>query len=86
MHPDLLNNAGVALILFLQGLGMAVEQMKTGAGNWRLHLIVQSGTNSVAYHVLSPVPTVCLWLVSYFVREPQRGKFGETGRSWRGIR
>ena len=42
MHPDLLNNAGVALILFLQGLAMAVEQMKTGAGNWRLHLIVQS--------------------------------------------
>src|SRR5580704_10010603 len=44
MHPDLLNNAGVALILFMQGLAMAVEQMKTGAGNWRLHLIVQSFT------------------------------------------
>jgi len=44
MHPDLLNNAGIALILFLQGLAMAVEQMKTGAGNWRLHLIVQSFT------------------------------------------
>ena len=44
MHPDLLNNAGVALILFLQGLAMAVERMKTGASNWRLHLIVQSFT------------------------------------------
>jgi len=53
MHPDLLNNAGVALILFLQGLAMAVEQMKTGAGNWRLHLIVQSFT-----FLLFPV--VCL--------------------------
>jgi hypothetical protein len=26
MHPDLLNNAGIALILFLQGLAMAVER------------------------------------------------------------
>jgi solute carrier family 10 (sodium/bile acid cotransporter), member 7 len=44
VHPDLLNNAGVALILFLQGLAMAVERMKTGASNWRLHVIVQSFT------------------------------------------
>jgi solute carrier family 10 (sodium/bile acid cotransporter), member 7 len=44
MHPDLLNNAGIALILFLQGLAMAIERMKTGAGNWRLHLIIQSFT------------------------------------------
>jgi solute carrier family 10 (sodium/bile acid cotransporter), member 7 len=44
MHPDLLNNAGIALILFLQGLAMAVERMKNGAGNWRLHLIIQSFT------------------------------------------
>jgi hypothetical protein len=28
MHPELLNNAGVALILFVQGLAMAVERMK----------------------------------------------------------
>src|SRR5260370_39925172 len=44
LHPDLLNNIGVALILFVQGLAMAVERMKTGAGNWRLHLIVQDFT------------------------------------------
>ena len=44
MHPDVVNNAGVALILFLQGLAMAVERMKTGASNWRLHLIIQSFT------------------------------------------
>jgi solute carrier family 10 (sodium/bile acid cotransporter), member 7 len=44
MHPDLLNNAGIALILFLQGLAIAVERMKSGAGNWRLHLIIQSFT------------------------------------------
>jgi solute carrier family 10 (sodium/bile acid cotransporter), member 7 len=44
LHPDLLNNIGVALILFVQGLAMAVERMKSGAGNWRLHLIVQGFT------------------------------------------
>ena len=44
MHPDLINNVGVALILFLQGLAMAVERMKTGASNWRLHTIVQGFT------------------------------------------
>src|ERR1700726_4947825 len=44
MHPDLLNNAGIVLILFLQGLAMAVERMKSGAANWRLHLIIQSFT------------------------------------------
>jgi predicted Na+-dependent transporter len=41
---DLLNNGGVALILFVQGLGMATERMKASAGNWRLHLIVQGFT------------------------------------------
>jgi sodium/bile acid cotransporter 7 len=44
LHPDLVNNVGVALILFVQGLAMAVERMKAGAGNWRLHLIVQGFT------------------------------------------
>jgi sodium/bile acid cotransporter 7 len=44
LHPDVLNNIGVALILFLQGLSMAVERMKAGAGNWRLHFIVQGFT------------------------------------------
>jgi sodium/bile acid cotransporter 7 len=44
MHPDVLNNVGIALILFVQGLAMAVERMKSGAGNWRLHLIIQSFT------------------------------------------
>src|SRR5260221_14548765 len=41
LHPDLLNNIGVALILFVQGLAMAAERMHTRAGDWRLHLIVQ---------------------------------------------
>ena len=44
IHPDLLNNAGIALIFFLQGSAMPVERMKSGVGNWRLHLIIQSFT------------------------------------------
>jgi solute carrier family 10 (sodium/bile acid cotransporter), member 7 len=61
MHPDLLNNAGVAFILFLQGLAMAVERMKTGASNWRLHVIVQSFTFllfpivGVAFHEITRI-------------------------------
>lgn len=44
LHADRLNNAGIALILFLQGLTLASEQLKHGAGNWRLHAIIQSFT------------------------------------------
>ncbi|HSI85012.1 MAG: bile acid:sodium symporter family protein [Candidatus Methylacidiphilales bacterium] len=44
LHADILNNAGIALILFLQGLSLAFEKIKEGAGNWRLHLIIQSFT------------------------------------------
>lgn len=44
LHPELVNNAGIALILFLQGLSLAFEQVKSGAGNVRLHAIVQGFT------------------------------------------
>lgn len=44
LHADTVNNFGIALILFLQGLSLAFEKIKSGAGNWRLHLIIQSFT------------------------------------------
>lgn len=44
LHAEVLNNAGIALILFLQGVSLAFEKIKAGAGNWRLHVIVQSFT------------------------------------------
>jgi len=44
LRPDLVTNIGVALIMFLQGLSLAFEKIKSGAGNWRLHLIIQSFT------------------------------------------
>jgi len=47
LHPELVNNFGVSLILFLQGLSLALERIKRGAGNWRLHLVIQSFTFAV---------------------------------------
>jgi len=44
LHPDLINNFGIALILFLQGLTLAFEKIKSSAGNWKLHGIIQSFT------------------------------------------
>jgi hypothetical protein len=44
LHPDLVQNIGIALILFLQGVSMPLEKVKQGAGNWKLHVIIQSFT------------------------------------------
>ena len=41
MHAEVVNNFGIALILFLQGLSLAFEKVRSGAGNWRLHTIIQ---------------------------------------------
>lgn len=47
LQPELLVNVGVALILFLQGLSLPFEQVRAGAANWRLHLLVQTFTFAV---------------------------------------
>ncbi|MGC9941452.1 MAG: bile acid:sodium symporter family protein [Verrucomicrobiota bacterium] len=44
LHPDLVNNLGIALIMFLQGLSLAFERLKRGARNWKMHVIIQSFT------------------------------------------
>lgn len=44
LHAELINNFGIALILFLQGLSLAFEKIKRGAGNWRLHTVIQTFT------------------------------------------
>src|ERR1700730_16727521 len=44
MHPDLVQNIGIALILFLQGISMPLEKVRRGAGNWKLHVIIQGFT------------------------------------------
>lgn len=47
MHPELLANLGVALILFLQGWSLPFEKVREGAANWRLHVVVQAFTFGV---------------------------------------
>jgi sodium/bile acid cotransporter 7 len=67
LHADLANNAGIALILFLQGLSLALEKIKSGAGNWKLHLIIQSFT----FIVFPIVGLLAYWMVPWvWVAEP----------------
>ncbi|HSJ04029.1 MAG: bile acid:sodium symporter family protein [Verrucomicrobium sp.] len=62
LHADILTNAGIALILFLQGLSLALEKIKSGAANWRLHLIIQSFT-----FIVFPLVGMALdWLSPWF--------------------
>lgn len=59
LHADQVNNFGIALILFLQGLSLAFEKVKQGASNWRLHLIIQSFT-----FIIFPIAGLLLhWLI-----------------------
>src|SRR6476620_8453188 len=44
LHPYLLQNIGIALILFLQGMSMPLDKVKKGAANWKLHVIIQGFT------------------------------------------
>ncbi|MBV8901580.1 MAG: bile acid:sodium symporter [Verrucomicrobia bacterium] len=44
LHPELVGDLGIALILFLQGLSIPLGKMRTGAGNWRLHATIQTFT------------------------------------------
>ena len=44
LHPDIASNIGIALILFLQGLSLAFEKIRSSAGNWRLHATIQMFT------------------------------------------
>src|SRR5260370_25512130 len=41
LHPDLVSNFGIALILVLQGLSMPLAKGRRGAGSGRLHLSIQ---------------------------------------------
>jgi sodium/bile acid cotransporter 7 len=44
LHPEIVGNGGIALILFLQGLSIALDKMRAGAANWRLHVTIQAFT------------------------------------------
>lgn len=47
LQPDIAGNVGIALILFFQGLSLALEKIKSGAANWRLHLVIQCFTFAI---------------------------------------
>jgi solute carrier family 10 (sodium/bile acid cotransporter), member 7 len=68
LHPELVSNFGIALILLLQGLSMPLEKAKRGAGNWRLHVIIQLFT-----FVVFPIVGLGFQLVvpPIWVNEPQ---------------
>jgi sodium/bile acid cotransporter 7 len=44
LHPEIVGDGGIALIMFLQGLSIALDKMRAGAANWRLHATIQSFT------------------------------------------
>lgn len=44
LHPELLNKIGIALVFFLNGLGLSLASLKDGALRWRVHLLIQTCT------------------------------------------
>ena len=44
LHGSLVSDVGVSVILFLQGLSLAWENVKAALGSWRLHVIIQTFT------------------------------------------
>ena len=68
INPDYINNGGIALILLLQGLSLAFEKIRSGAGNWRLHLIIQGFT----FAVFPLIGLLMDWIVpGIWTSEPQ---------------
>ena len=44
LHPDMLNKLGIALVFFLNGLGLSMASLRQGISRWRVHLLVQTST------------------------------------------
>jgi sodium/bile acid cotransporter 7 len=44
LQPEWLNRIGVAMVFFLNGLGLSLAAMRDGALRWRAHLLIQSST------------------------------------------
>ncbi len=44
LHPALVSNIGIAIILFLQGISLAWEKMRAALATWRMHVIIQAFT------------------------------------------
>lgn len=44
LHPDVLNKVGIALVFFLNGLGLPLAALREGITRWRVHLLIQLST------------------------------------------
>lgn len=44
LHPELLNKLGIALVFFLNGLGLSLASLRHGALRWQVHLLIQAST------------------------------------------
>lgn len=42
MHPELLNNLGVALVFFLNGVTLSFADLRAGTLRWPVHVVVQA--------------------------------------------
>jgi sodium/bile acid cotransporter 7 len=44
LHPEVLNKVGIALVFFLNGLGLPLAALREGITRWRVHLLIQLST------------------------------------------
>ncbi len=44
LQPQWINRIGIALVFFLNGLGLSMAAMRAGVLNWRAHLLIQAST------------------------------------------
>ncbi len=44
LHPEMLNKIGIALIFFLNGLGLSLLALRDGVLRWQVHLLIQAST------------------------------------------
>jgi solute carrier family 10 (sodium/bile acid cotransporter), member 7 len=44
LHPDVLNKLGIALVFFLNGLGLPLAALREGISRWRVHVLIQFST------------------------------------------
>jgi sodium/bile acid cotransporter 7 len=59
LHISAVTQTGIALVFFLHGAALSRAALKTGAANWRLHLLIQAAT-----FVLFPLLGACLYLAA----------------------
>ena len=47
LHGDKVANAGIAIVFFLHGLGLSLQNLRDGLSRWRVHVFVQLCTFAV---------------------------------------